>query len=161
MAEINAAYAALRDGDEPPVAPPAATSRRRAQAPGGWLPAATRRALGPELIRALFDREPVALVTRAATWASPHTVLAITDRRLLWLHDDAVMDRVRSLRFDRVTEVERVRLTWPRRRRAVLRLRLRGGRRLAFAELEPTAAATLAGRIRDAAGAAARGGAMR
>ena len=151
MAEINRAYAALRDGS---ASAQAGERARGAPAPprprvaGEWLPAATRRALGPELTRVLFDGEPVALVARAATWASPRTVLAVTDRRLLWLHDDAVMDRVRALRFEQVAEVEPVRLAWPRRRHAVLRLKLRGGRRLSFAELEPASAEAIAGRIR-------------
>ena len=65
-----------------------------------------RRALGRELLDALEPDEQVALVTPAATWASPSTLLAVTDRRLLWLLDDAVGNRVRSLRF-RDTETRR------------------------------------------------------
>jgi hypothetical protein len=147
MAEINAAYATLgrrEDARRPHAAGAPETAADR-------LPAATRKALGPELLRALMHDERVVMVAHASTWASPRTVVAVTDRRLLWLHDDAVMDRVRSLRLDHVTEVEPVRLTWPRRRRAVLRFRLRNGRRVAFAELDPATAHAIAGHVRERA----------
>jgi hypothetical protein len=151
MAQINQAYDMLRaslaanatEGSVPPVAR-AGRARRR----GYWLEDSVRKALGPELLGALHDREPVELVTRASTWASPRTVLLLTDRRLLWLLEDAIGDRVRSLRFERVGRVEPVHLTWPRRRSAVLRLRLTGGRRLSFAELEPEVARRIADRLR-------------
>src|SRR4051812_9541567 len=88
MAEINAAYDLLRAGDwqrEPP-APQDAVSRVAAgRAPAGaWLAEPLRRALGRELLIALDDAEDVALVTPAATWASPRTLLAVTDRRPPW-----------------------------------------------------------------------------
>ena len=55
--------------------------RRRGR--GSWLPDPVRRALGPELLDALTDAEAVRLVTPASTWASPRSVLAVTERRLL------------------------------------------------------------------------------
>ncbi len=107
MAEINVAYDVLRSGawqrpdasaaQEPAVTRVAAT---RGLA-GSWLEEPLRRALGRELLVALDKGEAVALVTPAATWASPRTLLAVTDRRLLWLLDDAPTHRVRSLRVHR------------------------------------------------------------
>ena len=110
MAEINAAYDVLRSeawqaekragtrADPAPGrsrrrAPPRARVRPRA----GGSPEPLRRALGPELLSALHPGEDVALVTPASAWASPQALLAVTDRRLLWLLDDAVTGRVRSL----------------------------------------------------------------
>ena len=87
-------------------------------------------------------------MTAAETWASPQTVLVLTDRRLLWLLDDAITGRVRSLRFESIAEVEH-RLRWPLRR-AVLRVRGRNGRRHAFAGLRPDTAAQIAIRVRAA-----------
>src|SRR3954451_19301966 len=151
MAEINAAYARLRDpsGLRPAVPPPGPKRRTT----GDWLPRAPRRTLGPELLQVLHDGEPVEAVTRAATWSSPDTLLVVTDRRLIWLQNDVVVGRVRSLRFDRVAEVEAPRLSWPRRRLAVLRLKVRGGRRVSFAELEPRVAQDLVVRLRAAVAA--------
>ena len=65
-----------------------------------------RRSLGAELLAALEEDEPVELVTQTSTWASPQTLLAVTDRRLLWLLDDAISHRVRSLAFKAITAVE-------------------------------------------------------
>jgi hypothetical protein len=154
MAEINAAYDLLRSGDWQARrnghangangAQAAASVRRPA---GAWLPAAVRRALGGELLRALEPEEDVVLVTPAATWASPQTLLALTDRRLLWLLDDAPTDRVRSLRLGTITRVES-RIRRPLRRVAAVRVHARGGRRLEFSELRPATATTLAGRLR-------------
>ncbi len=163
MAEINAAYDLLRAGEwqsrkraaaaparrPRPAAQPAAARPRRAPA-GGWLPEPVRRALGPELLTALHPREDVALVTPASAWASPQALLAVTDRRLLWLLDDAVTGRVRSLDFAAIDDVE-TRLAWPRRRHAVLRVARRNGRRpLTFTELRPETAEAIAGHVRAA-----------
>jgi hypothetical protein len=152
MAEINVAYEALRDG--PVAAPSPAPGHRDAPRArplaGAWLPEEVRRALGRELLGALEPGEPVELVTPTATWASPQAVLALTDRRLLWLLDDAPIHRVRSLRFGDVAHAER-RLAWPRRRRAELRVRTTGGRRHAFAELRPAVADAIARRVAEAA----------
>ena len=107
-----------------------------------------RRALGRELLDALETDEPVELVTPTATWASPSTLLAVTDRRLLWLLDDAVGNRVRSLRF-RDTEHAEQDLVWPRRTRARLRVQPRfGAKRWTFSDLRPATAEAIAGHVR-------------
>jgi hypothetical protein len=145
MAEINSAYDLLRatawsQRREPPAP--------RAPARGAWLPPAIRRALGNELLGALQPRENVWLVTPATTWASPQALLAASDRRLLWLLDDAVTARVHTLPFAAIEAAEHA-LRRPRRRVATLRVRARDGRRLAFGELRPATAAALARRIAD------------
>ena len=146
MAEINSAYDLLRAA--------AWSQRREAHAPrtpprGAWLPPAIRRALGHELLGVLEPRENVWLVTPATTWASPQALLAASDRRLLWLLDDAVTARVHTLPFAAIEAAEHA-LRRPRRRVATLRVRARDGRRLAFGELRPATAAALARRIADA-----------
>jgi hypothetical protein len=149
MAEINAAYDLLRSerwlarrgrSDPPPAPTPASTRRGRA---GAWLSEPLRRALGRELLGALEDGEDVAMVTPASTWASPQTLLAVTDRRLLWLLDDAPTHRVRALRFRDVAAVEE-RAGRPLRRSATLRVRTSAGRKLTFADLRPATAAAIA-----------------
>src|SRR5215212_3888898 len=96
MADINAAYALLRDSAadmrERRSAAPRPNARR---APGSWLPPQVRRALGAELCQVLEPGEEVLIVTDAATWDSPRVRLAVSDRRLLWLRDDVPTDRVR------------------------------------------------------------------
>ncbi len=143
MARINAAYDEIRDRAADAglvVAKEAETGVPSVAVPGrrgAWLPEATRRALGAELLAALEQREAVHLVVPTATWASPEARLALTDRRLLWLADDQPTHRVRSLRF---RDVERVqsKLDWPRRRgTASLRIRSRTGRRYSFGDLRP------------------------
>jgi len=152
MTAINAAYAALREesAEGSPGRPRAgaqedgggdgAAPRRPS---GSWLSEPVRRALGTELLGALQEGEPVTLVAESATWASPHTLLALTDRRLLWLLDDAVVHRVRSLRLRDIRSAD-YSLGWPRRRRATLHLRARDGRKLSFAALRPSVAARIA-----------------
>jgi hypothetical protein len=143
MAEINAAYDLLRAGavhaPAPAAGAPAPRPRRR---PGTWLAEPVRRALGPELLVALAEREGVRLVTPASTWASPRSVLAVTDRRLLWLLDDAPVARVRSLAFRDVASVA-LRVHRLRRRAATVSLRTVSGRRLSFAGLRPQTAAAI------------------
>jgi hypothetical protein len=147
MAEINGAYDLLRaEAWTSAHAPPAA---KRPPARGSWLPPAIRRALGHELLQVLESHENVWLVTPATTWASPQALLAASDRRLLWLLDDAVTGRVQTLPFTAIEAAEHA-LRRPRRRVATLRLRVRDGRRLAFGELRPATAATLARRIEAA-----------
>ncbi|HEX2104238.1 MAG TPA: J domain-containing protein [Solirubrobacteraceae bacterium] len=153
MAQINVAYDMLRAGDWQRAAPPrpapggARTPGVRARpAAGAWLDEPLRRALGRELLLALEDREEVAIVTPAATWASPRTLLAVTDRRLLWLLDDAPTNRVRSLRYGAIREVAH-QLRRPLRRVAVLRVRTVHGRGLSFTELRPATAAAIAGHV--------------
>ena len=156
MVELNAAYDLVRRGawQQRPGARgrtrPTSAGRAARRRAGSWLSEPVRRALGPELLAALHPREDVALVTPASVWASPQALLAVTDRRLLWLLDDAVTGRVRMLDFAAVAGVE-TRLAWPFRRHAVLRVRRRGGRRpLSFSELRPETAEAIAGRIRSA-----------
>jgi hypothetical protein len=150
MATVNVAYDLLRasfrhrrGGPEPVRGrggrPPARVP------PGHWLPEAVRHALGGELLRALLPREDVAIVTPVAMWASPRALLAVTDRRLLWLLDDAPLNRVRSLRFRDVEHVEH-RGHWPRRREA-LHVRTTQGRRFRFTDLHPATADAIARRV--------------
>ena len=152
MATINAAYDLLRSGawqDRKRTVP---RERRpataRAPRVGDWLDAATRRALGPELLGALHPGEEVSLVTPTSVAASPQALLAVTDRRLLWLLDDAVAGRVRSLDHVTITGVE-TRLAWPRKRTATLKVSRRNGRRaIAFSDLRPETADVIAGLLR-------------
>jgi hypothetical protein len=148
MIELNVAFELLRSTQRPgsrlTVRPPA-----KGPALGGWLPEAIRQALGRELLDALERDEAVTLVTPAATWASPSTLLAVTDRRLLWLLDDAVGNRVRSLRFRDTAGIEHKPM-WPRRSRARLRVQPRyGGQRWTFTDLRPATASAIAGHVRE------------
>ena len=152
MAEINAAYDLLRASFSHQAAPPRPRPERRRSPRGAWLSDAVRRALGPELLEALNDREAVRLVTPTSTWASPRAVLAVTERRLLWLLDDAPVARVRSLAFRDIAAVG-LRVHRPRRRAATLSLRTTGGRRHSFADLRPHTAAAIERHVRDAVGA--------
>jgi hypothetical protein len=156
MARINAAYdaarAALADpqrGRRAPTTPSgAARPNPRRTVAAHWLDAQTRRALGGELARSLHEGEDVLLVTPTSTWASPQARLALTDRRLLWVNEDAIGDRIRSLRYEQIARADQ-RPSWPRRRTATLRVRDRQGRRFTFAELRPETAAKAARHIRE------------
>ena len=143
MAEINAAYDLLRAAAAHDRRP---AQRQRRRGRGSWLPDPVRRALGPELLDALSDAEAVRLVTPTSTWASPRSVLAVTERRLLWLLDDAPVNRVRSLAFREVAAVSLRR----RRRAATLSLRTIGGRRQSFADLRPGTATAIERHLREA-----------
>jgi DnaJ domain len=132
MAEINAAYDVLRAADEHPVIP-AAPPRRRPD-------------IGDELGRALSDDEEVLIAAATSTSASAHTYLVLTERRLLWLLDDAPVARVRSLALRDVAHVEERR----RRRHVSLSIRTHTGRRHVFHELRPHTAATIAKHVRPA-----------
>jgi hypothetical protein len=154
MAEINAAYDLVRNGIALPSAPtpapddhPSADAQRRRPKPGAWLDDATRAALGPELLRVVEAEEQVRVVTPVATWASPQSHLVATDRRLLWLLDDAVTHRVRSLHYRAIEDVS-VRLSWPRRRTASVRVKTKEGRRLSFSELRPSVAVAVVRHVR-------------
>ena len=153
MAEINAAYDLLRAGFAHQASTPAPRPQRRRAARGSWLSEAVRKALGPELLDALSDREAVRLVTPTSTWASPRAVLAVTEKRLLWLLDDAPVARVRSLAF-RDVEAVGLRVHRPRRRAATLSLKTTGGRRHSFADLRPHTAAAIERHVRAAVGQA-------
>jgi len=139
-AAAAAPSAAGADRSDPPVAPHAPARA------GAWLTADLRRALGPELVEELADGEPVDLVAHAATWASPHTTVAVTDRRVLWLLDDAVSGRVRSLRLRLLDDV-RSGARGIVRPSGFLTLRPRQGRKVTFTELPVETAQALAGRI--------------
>lgn len=149
MAELNAAYELLRSGlwQRRRPAGRAEAHRRHRRVPGEHLDPDTRRALGDELVRAVAPGEGVVLATPAATWASPSTLLALTDRRLLWLLDDVPTNRVRSLRLRDVAAAtcRRGRL---RRERAVLEVRTVVGRKLAWSELRPATAEALVVQLR-------------
>jgi hypothetical protein len=152
MIQLNVAYELLRSEHRPGAV--TRTPRMEVRSAdgrtgaGSWLSDAMRRALGRELLDALEPQEQVELVTPAATWASPSTLLAVTDRRLLWLLDDAVGNRVRSLRF-RDTENAEQELVWPRRARARLRVQPRyGGKRWTFLDLRPATAAAITNHVR-------------
>jgi hypothetical protein len=151
MAEINVAYELLRAGEAQqhgsrrPTRPAAAEPAGQ----GAGLSPAVRRALGPELLDALAVGEDVRLVTPASTWASPRTILALTDRRLLWLLDDAPVARVRTAPLRDVVEIE-ARSRRPRRRVATLQLKMTSGRRHAFADLRPHTAAAIERQVRAA-----------
>jgi curved DNA-binding protein CbpA len=151
MAQINAAYelarTARRRGEHGSRPRPGAPRPRR-RVLGEWLRDPVRRALGRELLAALREGEPVELVVETHTWASPRTVLVLTDKRLLWLLDDALTGRVRSLSFHAVEAIEQ-RARWPRRH-AELRVRTRNGRRHVFAGLRPDTAAQIVRLVRAA-----------
>jgi hypothetical protein len=151
MAEINAAYDVLRAGMQHARA---ATVPEPAPGPsprhGEWLIEPLRHALGPELLGALAHEEPVRVVCPTCTWASPRAILAVTDRRLLWLLDDAPVGRVRSLPFHSVEAVTH-QLRRPRRRVATLTVRSLAGRRHSFSELRPHTAATIERHLRESA----------
>lgn len=142
MAEINVAYDLLRAGEQQAEGVPAAARSRVADP--------VRRALGPELLDALDDGEQVRLVCPASTWASARAILAVTERRLLWLLDDAPVARVRMLAFRDVAEISHE-LRRPRRRTATLTVRSLGGRRFSFTGLRPHTAATIESHVRAAA----------
>jgi len=84
----------------------------------------------------------VLVVTTTTTWDSHDVRLVVTDRRLLWLRDDAIVDRVRWLRYPQVEQFE-TRLRRPRRRVGELRVRDADGRRVSFGELRPDVLAAI------------------
>lgn len=144
MIELNVALELLRSAQRPgsrlTVRPPGSGAAAKGPVLGGWLPEAIRRALGRELLDALERDEPVELVTPAATWASPSTLLAVTDRRLLWLLDDALVTRVHSLAYRNVSDVQ----VRKRRKGATLTVHTLGGRRHVFHDLRLPTAQTIA-----------------
>lgn len=143
MAEINVAYDLVRLGERHGPEP-AAAPNGVARPAGHWLDGTMRRALGPELLDMLNRDEEVRLVTPASTWASPHTVLAVTERRLLWLLDDALVSRAHSLPFRNVSEVH----VRKKRKGASLTVRTLAGRRHVFHDLRPHTAQAIARQVR-------------
>lgn len=136
MASINAAYEMLRDGApvEEPVPPGSGGDREPRKAAGWWLSPAVRRVLAPELLVMLDEGEEVAEVVLTATGDAHDVQLAVTDRRLLWLRDDAIVGRVRSLRYRDMSWVQ-ARRPGRLRRSAELRAETSDGRRVRFFEL--------------------------
>src|SRR4051812_7924054 len=122
MADVNAAYALLRDSQadvrERQASAPRPQARRRS--PGSWLPPQVRHALGGELLVALEPDEEVLVVTDAATWDSPRVRLAVSDRRLLWLRAHPPVDRVRYLRCRAIESGDRHPRRPPRQVRELL-----------------------------------------
>jgi hypothetical protein len=146
MAALNAAYAEARaelrrEASRRPTDP---TVTRRT-APGAWLPEPVRRRLGWELLTALGEGEQVRLVASAGRSGAGPARLALTDRRLIWLLEDAVSARVDWVRFGIVDTAEQRRTRLGRR--AVLRLRTRTGRRLSFGDLRPEVAETIVAKL--------------
>jgi hypothetical protein len=153
MISINAAYDLLRDRLEEEHASRLATAAggtgaAGAPAPprmaGDWLAPEVRRVLARELLATLEDGEEVDEVALTATGDSHDVQLAVTDRRLLWLRDDALMGRVRYLRYRDVAGVE-ARSGGRLRRHGHLRVFTTAGRRLRFFELRPE----VLGRLED------------
>jgi DnaJ-like protein len=142
MAEINAAYDLVRAAQQHEATAPRRSSSappRRAGVKGGWLIPPLRLALGPELLDVLSEGEDVRLVTPTSTWASPRAILAVTERRLLWLLDDAPVARVHSLALRNIAEVAHK----VRRKHAALTVKTIVGRRHVFHDLRPHTAATI------------------
>jgi hypothetical protein len=145
MISINAAYDLLRDrleeGQGARVATAAGggapvTGVAPPRIAGDWLAPEVRRVLARELLATLEDGEEVDEVVLTSTGDSHDVQLAVTDRRLLWLRDDAIMGRVRYLRYRDVAGVE-TRSGGRLRRRGHLRVHTTAGRRLRFFELRP------------------------
>jgi hypothetical protein len=141
MVSINAAYDLLRDllvedaeaagvtaGPPPPPEEPAHQ--------GAWLAPGVRRVLARELLSALEPGELVDEVVLTSTGDSHDVQLVVTDRRLLWLRDDAIVGRVRYLRHREISGVER-RVAGRLRGGAQLRIRASDGRRVRFFDLRP------------------------
>jgi hypothetical protein len=146
MISINAAYDMLRDqlaDDHAPAtngAAPGGPGSARREGPriaGDWLAPATRRVLARELLATLEEGEQIDEVVLTSTGDSHDVQLAVTDRRLLWLRDDAIMGRVRYLRYRDLAGMEH-REGRRLRRRGHLRVRARNsGRWLRFYDLPP------------------------
>jgi hypothetical protein len=114
---------------------------------GDWLPDAVRHVLARELLAALERDEQVEEVLLTSTADSHDVQLVVTDRRLLWLRDDAIVGRVRYLRFGDVARVEG-RGPGRLRRSAELRVHGANGRRLRFFDLRPEHLARLLATLR-------------
>ena len=152
MASINAAYDMLRDslgggGPPPPASPPPPGTA------GAWLPDGVRRVLARELLAVLQTGEQVDEIVLTATSDSHEVQLALTDRRLLWLRDDAIVGRVRYLRYPDLASF-RARPARGLRRRGELRVESASGRRIRFFDLRPEVllrlVELLAGRVAQA-----------
>jgi DnaJ domain len=164
MVQVNAAYEQIlaeRTGRvaapssasapvEPDAAAPGDGARPRGR--GWWLDPHLRLALGAELLQSLNDQEQVEHVAPCEVGGSAG-LLVVTDRRLLWLLDDNVLGRVRSIPFAAITAAERP-PTRPWRRSAAVRVS-RGRSRVTFAGLEDAMAERILRAIASARPAAA------
>jgi hypothetical protein len=152
MISINAAYDLLRERLEEghvagPPSPNGAPPPPPVELAGSWLAPNVRRVLARELLAALEPGEEVDDVVLTSTGDSHDVQLAVTDRRLLWLRDDAIMGRVRSLRYRDLAGVEQ-RAAGRFRRAGQLRVRATGSSRWQrFFELQPEVLARLTARI--------------
>ena len=136
----------LRPPPRPGLDRPQRARRRAARArrrPGAWLAPRSGARSATSCSACSSPTSAIWLVTPTTTWASPQALLAASDRRLLWLLDDAVSGRVQTLRFAAIEAAEHS-VRRPRRRVATLRVRAHSGRRFAFGELNPDTAARLA-----------------
>lgn len=161
MAEVNEARELLLGRiDGGMTAPPGAPRhgpREPAPRPrpaGEWLAPELRSRIARELLAALRPGEEVDVVVRTATADSHEVQLAVTDTRLLWLRDDAITGRVRSLPYAAVAALTPVPPGRLGRRNGRLRVRGLNGRRVTFSGLSPRAldalAVSLARRTRPA-----------
>ncbi|WP_445152426.1 J domain-containing protein [Baekduia sp. Peel2402] len=164
MISINAAYDLLRErleeessagarGGANGTSPPNGTDVAAAPPTiaGAWLAPAVRRVLARELLQTLETGEQVDEIVLTATSDSHDVQLAVTDRRLLWLRDDAIMGRVRYLRWHDLADVE-ARPGGRFRRGGQLRVQQRAsGRWQRFFDLKPDVLARLAARIQTRA----------
>lgn len=155
MAQLNAAFDAIRAREEDDATAPGRQRGPGRDAPGAqgdraghWLSDRMRGALAPELLAPLELFEDVRLVTRATTWKHADVLLAVTDRRLLWLPAHAIRPEVSTLRHADVTAVEQ-QVRRPLRRTAVVRLTQVGGVRHEFADLTPPGAALVVRNVQD------------
>jgi DnaJ domain len=159
MISINAAYDMLRDQlvDDHGGPPRSTAGNGNGAAPGprvegpaiagAWLAPNVRRVLARELLAALEDGEDVDEVVLTSTGDSHDVQLAVTDRRLLWLRDDAIMGRVRYLRYREAGGMDR-REGGRLRRRGHLRVQVAAtGRWLRFYDLRPEVLGRVMGAI--------------
>jgi hypothetical protein len=155
MISINAAYDLLRDRIEEGHANAPRTAKDPEPADpnddgtiiaGEWLPPAVRRVLARELLQALEPGEQVEDVVLTSTSDAHDVQLALTDRRLLWLRDDAIMGRVRSVRYRDLHDVQARRARFG----STGQLRVRSGptgRWLRFFDLRPEVLQRVTSRI--------------
>lgn len=155
MARLNAALAEIRAREEAAGEPPPPrrgedrdAADARGERAGHWLSDRIRAALAPAFLAALEHHEDVRLVTRATTWKHADVLLAVTDRRLLWLPAHAIRPEVSVLRHADVDAVGHT-VRRPLRRSAVVRLTRRGGGQHEFADLTPDAAALVTRNVQD------------
>jgi hypothetical protein len=158
MVQLNAAYEQILAERTGRVAAPATASaptapdegagdEGRPRGRGWWLDPHLRLALGAELLQSLNDQEQVDHIVPCEVGGSS-ALLVITDRRLLWLLDDNVLGRVRSIPLAGITDVDRPPQR-PWRRSAAVRVH-RGRGRTTFGGLAPDVADRVFGAIREA-----------